>query len=304
MAASRIGAALFVCAGLAGTLLDVVHGTPMSAGTNQVLAADLHVHPFPGDGALTVRQLQREARRRGLDVIALTAHNNLAAWRLEQVIGAGDSDVIVVPGQEVTAPGFHLVAAGITDLIDWRLPARDAIAAIQAQGGAAIAAHPVDASWIPRDPETLAALDGVEVAHPEREHSRGDAEQLDRFFAAARAANPALSAVGSSDFHMTAPLGRCRTYLFVDERSRRGVVRALRTGMTVAEDASGRLIGPPAMVARLSADRRGRGTGGAVSTAEQACAAAALLGLALLCMRPDPAIKSRDTFTTHLRNTP
>ena len=302
MPLTRLGAVLLVAAVLAGTILDATQEGASAGGNGLVLAADFHVHPFPGDGALTIRQLRREARRRGLDVIALTAHNNLAAWRLGQVIGAGSSDVIVLPGQEVTAPGFHLIAAGITNLIDWRLPVGDAIAAIQAQGGAAIAAHPVDASWIPRDPEALAGLDGAEVAHPEREHGR-EGEQLDRFFAAARAANPALSAVGSSDFHTTAPLGRCRTYLFVDERSPAGVVRALRSGRTVAEDANGRLIGPPELVARVPADRRGRGER-AVSTAEQACAMAALLGVGLLCMRRDPAIKSRDTFITHFRNTP
>ena len=282
----RIGALLFAGAVLAGTLLGAAPRPVTVDGL--ILAADLHVHPFPGDGALGVPQLQREARRRGLDVIALTGHNNQAGWLMGQLLGKTARDVIVLPGQEVTAPDFHLAAVGIGAPVDWRLPARDVIAAIHAQGGAAIAAHPLAASWLPTDESVLALLDGAEVAHPERDHGQGERDQLDRFFAAARAVNPDLSPVGSSDFHMAAPLGRCRTYLFVDERTADGVVRALRTGRTVAECADGGLVGASELAERVTADVRARRHSAAPSTAEPACAAAALGGLALMCTRRRP----------------
>ena len=48
----------------------------------QVLSADLHVHSFPGDGALPPWALASEARRRGLDIIALTNHNQMLSWTL------------------------------------------------------------------------------------------------------------------------------------------------------------------------------------------------------------------------------
>ena len=282
----RIGALLFAGAVLAGTLLGAATRPVTVDGL--ILAADLHVHPFPGDGALAVPQLQREARRRGLDVIVLTGHNNQAGWRMGQLLGVTARDVIVLPGQEVTAPDFHLAAVGIGEPVDWRLPARDVIAAIHAQGGAAIAAHPLEASWLLTDESIFALLDGAEVAHPERDHGEDEKAQLDRFFAAARAVNPDLSPVGSSDFHMAAPLGRCRTYLFVEERTADGVMRALRTGRTVAECGDGPLFGAPELAERLPADVRGRRHSAAPSTAEQVCAAAALAGLALMCARRRP----------------
>jgi predicted metal-dependent phosphoesterase TrpH len=282
----RIGALLFVGAVLAGTLLGAA--TSPTTADGLILAADLHVHPFPGDGALVVPQLQREARRRGLDVIALTGHNNQAGWRMGQLLGATARDVIVLPGQEVTAPDFHIAAVGIGNPVDWRLPVRDVIAAIHAQGGAAIAAHPLKASWLQPDEGTLALLDGAEVAHPVRDDGEKEQGELDQFFAAARAVNADLSPVGSSDFHMAAPLGRCRTYLFVDERTADGVVRALRTGRTVAECGDAELFGTPELAARVPAYIRARRHSSTPSTAEQASAAAALAGLALMCTRRRP----------------
>ncbi len=248
-----------------------------------MLVADFHVHPFPGDGALTVGQLRREAARRGLDVIAVTGHNNQAAWKLASAFGRLDgSGVIVLPGQEVTAPDFHIAAVGVPQLVDWDQEAHDVIAGIHALGGAAIAAHPVEASWRPRDQPTLALLDGVEVAHPERRSGEDEARQLDEIFSEAARANPLLSAIGSSDFHMGAPLGRSRTYVFADERSPAGIIRALRTGRTVAEDADGRLFGPAELVRQVTPELQARRTASAPSSAEKACAVLALAGLALL----------------------
>jgi hypothetical protein len=278
---ARIGAVLLVAAVAAGTWLASQHAPPAFQGA--VLVADFHVHPFPGDGALTVRQLQREAVRRGIDVIALTGHNNQAGWRFATAVGDLDDDpVIVLPGQEVTAPGFHIAAIGIPRTVDWNRDARAVIEEVHALGGAVIASHPVEASWTPRDPATLALLDGVEVAHPERGKGGDRGRQLDAMFAEVQRANPRVSAIGSSDFHMNAPLGRCRTYVFADERSAAGVIRAVRTGRTVAEDAEGRLIGPPDLVARVTPDVRARRTDFEPAAAEKACALLALLGLTLI----------------------
>ena len=278
---SRAGGALLAAAILAATWLS--WSRPVSAHRGPILAADFHVHPFPGDGALTIRQLQREAVRRGVDVIAVTGHNNQAGWRLAAALGRlDDTGVIVLQGQEVTAPGFHISAVGIAGTVDWNQDARAAIAEIHAFGGAAIAAHPVQESWRPRDEATLAALDGVEVAHPDRNSGEEQARELDEMFAEAKRANPRLSAIGSSDFHMRAPLGRSRTFLFADERSPAGIVRAVRTGQTVAEDPDGRLFGPADLVARVTPELQARRTRLAPTTLEKSCALAALLGLALI----------------------
>lgn len=248
-----VGGCLFACAVAAGTILD---RPPETSPFSGILVADLHVHPHPVDGALTVGQLQREARRRGLDVIALTGHNNMFAWSLAGV--RTDDDVLVVPGQEITSPDYHISAIGIDRVVDWRLRARDVAAAVHESGGAVIAGHPVTESWKPCDDETLAALDGVEVAHPILAMRRNAADDIERFFNRVREQRPDIAPIGSSDFHGVAPLGRYRTYLFVHERSIAGVVQAVRTGRTVAETADGRLIGTPELVQRAIAHRASR----------------------------------------------
>ena len=46
----------------------------------------------------------------------------------------------------------------------------------------------------------------------------------------------------------SAPMGRATTYLLVDEVSERGVLNAIRRGLTVATDLTGALVGPRDLV--------------------------------------------------------
>jgi hypothetical protein len=241
---------VFIAAAAAGTWLDARLPGESAAGSF-VLAADLHVHPYPGDGALPVWELQREAARRGIDVIAITGHNNRLGLDLGRLVPLDPNGPIVLPGQEVTMPAIHLIAVGIERLIDWRLTPRAAIAAIHAQGGVAIAAHPILEVWREADPELLAELDGAEIAHPMALGLPWVGARLRLFFRHAAKANPEIAPIGSTDFHMTAPLGLCRTYLLVAERSAAGALDAIRRGRTVARGHDGRLFGAPEDVAQV-----------------------------------------------------
>lgn len=229
------GAAAFAIAVAAGTILDV-RAPRYAPQSSTVLSADFHVHPYPGDGSLPVWELQHEAARRGIDVIGITGHNNEFGLELGRLHPPDPSGPIVIRGQEVTTQSFHMVALGITELIDWRLNARDTIAAIHAQGGVAIAAHPVEVSWRDHDVEALRMLDGAEVAHQSRRRVSLSRDEFLEFFHRVQAVNPRVAPIGSTDFHMVAPLGLCRTYLLVRERSAAGVLEAIRDGRTVGVD--------------------------------------------------------------------
>jgi predicted metal-dependent phosphoesterase TrpH len=232
-----------------------------------------------------VWDLRREAVRRGLDLIVVAAHNNRFALDLARLAGTGSDDVIVLPGQEVTAARYHLIAAGIDRIIDWRLGAREAIAAIHAQGGVAIAAHPVRASWRDPDEAALGALDGVEVAHPGQRITSPDRDEYLQFYRRVQMANPDIAPIGSSDFHTAAPLGLCRTYLLVQARTAAGALDAIRAGRTVARSPSGQLQGAAGHVAEVERYLAGAGMPGP-SAAERAVALAALAGLAALAVPP------------------
>jgi predicted metal-dependent phosphoesterase TrpH len=280
--ASILALVVFLAAVAAGTMMD--SREPSRAASTSILAGDLHVHPYPGDGSLPLWELTREARRRGLDVIAVTGHNNRFGLEVGRLSRAPSPDqLIVIPGQEITTAAFHMIAMGTDRLIDWRLSARQAIAAIHAQGGVAIAAHPGAESWRDRDVEALAALDGAEVAHQSLTRYSRSREQFREFFERAQLVNQGIAPIGSSDFHMAAPLGLCRTYLLVNERSAAGVLAAIREGRTVARDARGKLFGAPDHVSAV--ERFLASTPVAtVGRPARMIAFVALLSLAALCV--------------------
>lgn len=257
----RLLAALLV---LVGLMLSMNADTPpvrppvVKAGY-LVLAADFHVHSFPGDGALPPWDLALEARRRHLDAVALTNHNSTHSWRLAQWLSpvtrrAGGA--MLIPGEELTAVGYHFAVVGVTAPVDWRQPAASAAAAIHATGGVAIAAHPGKRTWRLLDDAALAALDGVEVVHPMMhvwEESRRD---LAAFYERAERVHPSIAAIGSTDYHQFAPVGLGRTYLFAREATQAGILDAIRVGRTVACDGRGEAYGPADLVAMVREDCR------------------------------------------------
>src|SRR5262249_2738724 len=101
-----VAAALWLGGLLIGTAHDrVLSPPPRVVNGYRVVAADLHVHAYPGDGVLPAWELSREARRRQLDAIALTNHNQMWPSRLAAAVGIAP-DVLLIPGEEVTTPGY------------------------------------------------------------------------------------------------------------------------------------------------------------------------------------------------------
>ena len=235
------GALSLVVAVLWGTFTDVPGRQPPQG--RGVIAGDFHVHGMPGDGVLPVWEIQREAARRGLDVIAVTNHNGNLSWRIARASGLLKPYPLVIPGEELTTRNFHIAVVGPEQMIDPGLPAREAIAAIHRQGGIAIAAHPTPRSWQVKDPEALTALDGVEAIHPLALVDPEAGAWFRHHYEQLRDANPTVAPIGSTDYHVGAVLGLCRTYLIVDEFSVSGVLDAVRQGRTVASGPDGNLIG-------------------------------------------------------------
>jgi hypothetical protein len=244
---ARVSCVLAFAAGLAlaAQTSEIVAAAPQRVLGYTVLAGDLHVHGSP-DG-IPPWDAVHEARRRRLDVIALTSHNSMLGWWLWQHGPRRDPDVMVLPGEELTAVGYHMTIVGLQRTIPWHQPAAAAAAAAHAQHAVGILAHPSTAlfrRFITDD--DLRAVDGVEVANPSKE--RADDTPKDFLDAYLRAsALKRVAAIGSSDFHYFGPLGVCRTYLFVREATPDGVLEAIRSARTVACDPRGGATGPAAL---------------------------------------------------------
>jgi hypothetical protein len=287
MSLARVIAAGLVAGGIAaGTTM----GKPPAAVSGQtdgytVLAADLHVHSFFGDGVLAPWEIVREARFRGLDVIAITNHNQLLGARIGAWSARGHDRPLVLVGEEVTAPRFHMTAVGVSRSADWHWSREEAIASVHAQGGVAIAAHPDKRSWGAADQAALRAIDGFEIGGPfPEEGNPWDGGWAREFFHAVAGINGNLAPIGATDFHFVRSLGLCRTYILSIGFSQPAVLDAIRQARTVSRDGDGLFYGDPALVrivekhlARLPGEPR-------AARWRSLAAVAALAGLAVLVL--------------------
>lgn len=248
----RLSIVLLLIAIVAGTAAARPRAvTPLTLGGYRVFSADFHVHSATwSDGTLTPAGVLFEARRQGLDVIAITGHNQVQDGQLGRWLSTHIGGPTVLPGEELHTPNHHLIAVGIEHYVDWRLPIGAQIDEIHRQGGLAIAAHPF-ARYGPRfDDDSVAKLDGSEMCHPAVYWRATGGRDLERF--AARAPHT-LAAIGSSDFHGTGRIGLCRTYVFARDASAPAILDALRARRTVVYGESGEAYGDPALVALAAA---------------------------------------------------
>ena len=224
--------------------------------------ADLHVHTDAGDGMASAEEVLLRAARAGLDIVAVTDHDDLrGGLRAQEAAARSGSAVRVIPGVELTTRGGHLLAlfpgAGAGNPTPDVPPLRSlawTIAAVHAQGGVAIVAHPMALVPLSAGRRALDRLlagpaesrpDGIELANPTPPARRRGA--------AARRRNRAwgLAETGGSDAHFPETIGAALTRF--PGRTIDDLVRALAIGATVAEWGDGpswRAIGARRLLAQ------------------------------------------------------
>jgi len=275
-----ISAGLLIAALTAGTLADRPQSrTPLWIAGYRALAVDFHVHSYPlSASTLAPWDLVLEARRQSLDAIAITGHNQVESglWGRWFARRVGGPTVIV--GEEIHAPGYHMIAAGIHSTVSWRNTAAQSIAEIHRQGGVAIAAHPTRISWPAFDSQAMAILDASEIMQPVVYGYPLGARELREFYQ-----RSPLAAIGSSDYHGVGPLGICRTYVFAREDSEESILEAVRQRRTVVYDGGGHAWGDPELI-RLAAGRlrsREPKPSGALDFFSRTCGLLGLAGLVI-----------------------
>jgi predicted metal-dependent phosphoesterase TrpH len=196
--------------------------------------ADLHVHTNFSDGSDSPGEIVEFLLQHAhLDVVAITDHDTIdgALLAAEHVPPAGPLQVVI--GEEVSSRDGHVLGLFLCERIEPGMSAAGTVAAIHAQGGLAIAAHPFwRARRVPgRMPfgvggDLLAELpfDAVETANGGFTPS---------MWAANRAASRAVpvvgaAAVGGSDAHVMQAVGWSHTVF--EGRSAGDLARAIRSG--------------------------------------------------------------------------
>lgn len=128
-------------------------------------AADLHVHStYSHDGTTTVRAVLKQASNIGLDVVAITDHDDIRGSRAACEL-AGQYGLEAIPAVEVSSSEGHVLALFVEKPIPAGKPLIQTLLHIGDQGGIAIAPHPVNP--LPKS-LSMDALVGA-VAH---EHAR------------------------------------------------------------------------------------------------------------------------------------
>lgn len=105
--------------------------------------ADLHMHTiYSYDGTASVPAVLKRAGQIGLDVIAITDHDEITG-SLRALELAPQYGLEVIPGLEVTTAEGDLLALNITRKIQRSLPLTETILTVHDLGGFCIAPHPM-----------------------------------------------------------------------------------------------------------------------------------------------------------------
>lgn len=139
--------------------------------------ADLQLHSDLGDGLNSPEEILESAERVGLDVIALTDHDDIrGSFLLRDLAAKRGSRLLVATGIEVTTRAGHLLALFVEDEIPMFRPLPETVLAIHRAGGIAIVPHPLSYLTFSVGERALRALaqrgdsasfvDGIEVRNP------------------------------------------------------------------------------------------------------------------------------------------
>jgi len=104
--------------------------------------ADIHMHTiYSYDGTASVPAVLKRANQVGLDLIAITDHDEIRGALIAEQL-APKFDIMVIPGVEITTAEGDLLALSIHKLIPAGLSLIETVKRVGAQGGFCVAPHP------------------------------------------------------------------------------------------------------------------------------------------------------------------
>ena len=179
--------------------------------------ADIHVHTiYSYDGTAPVRSVLQRARQVGLDVVAITDHDEIdgALYALDL---APEIGIQVIPGIEITTAEGDLLALFVTKAIAPGLSLVETLVKVGEQGGICVAPHPMATGL------GMKSLTGFSIVKALRHPDAGkvlvgietyNATALDREsarYGRILAERAELAQTGSSDAHVLTAIGLGKT---------------------------------------------------------------------------------------------
>jgi len=175
--------------------------------------ADLHLHTiYSYDGTASLAAVLGRAKQLGLDVIAITDHDEIRG-ALKALELAPNYGVEVIPGIEITTADGDLLAFFIHEKVDAGLSLVETVLRVRELGGVCIAPHPMAGGMgmkslsgrvilkALRNPQVADTLIGIEVYN-------GTAfDRIGNHYAAILASRLNIARTGNSDAHTIDTMG-------------------------------------------------------------------------------------------------
>lgn len=186
-----------------------------------MLKAELHVHSRYSDGLDRVEKILKEAIDRRIDVISITDHDTInGSLSAIEFVEAEKIKLVVIPGVEISTNSGHLLAYGIFQDVDSKLPMEKTCAIVREMGGITVLAHPFD--FIRNGTIKISdfrSADCIEIFN---------AKSYFNFLAKKYAKKFNKHGIGGSDAHSAKQLGIVLNYLESAEKS--AILNALFDG--------------------------------------------------------------------------
>src|ERR1035437_1014085 len=186
------------------------------------IQAELHVQTTDSkDSLITPKDLVYYAKKRGLNAVAVTDHNQLeGACKI-----AKETDFPIIPGMEVSSSEGHIVALNVQELIPRGLTAAETVTRIHRAGGVAIACHPYVLFKGCLKDKVCETFDAIEVinarAFPFRRSVKKAEEKAQEFN---------LPRVAGTDAHYGPQIGYGYTVIEASEPSAQAIAKAIVEG--------------------------------------------------------------------------
>lgn len=198
--------------------------------------ADLHLHTiYSYDGTASVPAVLNRAKQLGLDVIAITDHDEIEG-ALKAMEIAPHYGVEVIPGIEITTADGDLLALFITEKVDAGLSLIETVLRVRELGGICVVPHPMCSGMCMKSlgaRTILNALRNLKVAEILIGIETYNGTSIDRMsnpYAFMLACQLDIAQTGSSDAHVLDTIGFGLTEF--DGRTAADLLVALKDGTT------------------------------------------------------------------------
>ena len=193
------------------------------------MIVDLHIHEskYSLDSHVSLEKIIEEAKRKGLDGIAITDHDDMQIKEEAETLSKNLNYPIFVGVEYLTLEG-DIVAFGIDKVPEGRIPAQEFINLVNEAGGVCISAHPFrnNNRGLENNLNTIRGLAGIEGFN-------GNTDKLSNLKAFETAKKLGIQAVGSSDAHHQHAVGRFATKLPFTVTNVAELIRAIKTNECV-----------------------------------------------------------------------